>query len=59
MQHSPVAGPEGGVLPLWLCESLCDALGRNPDAAQALARIEAARQALLGPGLLTGEPTSG
>ncbi|MBA2961889.1 GAF domain-containing protein [Ramlibacter sp. MAH-25] len=36
-----------------MCETLCEALGRNPDPAQALAAIEGARQALLGPGLLT------
>jgi hypothetical protein len=53
MLQSLEAAPERGVLPLALCESLCDALGRNPDAWQALAHIEAAREALLGPGLLT------
>ena len=47
------AGPDYAVLPLAVCESLCDALGSSPDPAQALAQVEAARQALLGPGLLT------
>lgn len=47
------AAPDCGVLPLALCETLCEALGRGPDAAQALATIEGVRQALLGPGLLT------
>jgi hypothetical protein len=53
MQATPAATAERGVLPLAVCERLCDALARNPDPAQALAAIEAARAALLGPGLLT------
>lgn len=53
MQTLSAAVPGRGVLPLALCETLCEALVRSPDAAQALAAIEGARQALLGPGLLT------
>jgi GAF domain-containing protein len=53
MQPDSAAVAAGGVLPLALCEALCDALGSSPDPAQALAQVEAARQELLGPGLLT------
>jgi GAF domain-containing protein len=41
------------VMPPGVCEALCSALERAPDDAEALAAIEAARHALLGPGLLT------
>lgn len=56
MQPQFTPGPADApacVLPSGVCEALCDALERNPDPAQALGRIEAARAALLGPGLLT------
>lgn len=43
----------GGILPLPVCERLCDALARVADPGAALAHIETARHALLGPGLLT------
>jgi GAF domain-containing protein len=42
-----------GVLPLSVCESLCDELVRAASPSEALARIEAAREAMWGPGLLT------
>ena len=48
----PGRAPEG-VLPLAVCEALCDALARCEEPPQALAHIEGARHALLGPGLLT------
>ena len=41
------------VLPLAECERLCDGLAHAGSLDQALAHINAARQALLGPGLLT------
>ncbi len=41
------------VLPLPVCESLCDGLVRTSDPSEALAHIEVARNAILGPGLLT------
>lgn len=41
------------VLPLAVCERLCDALGRVEDPDEALGHIEAARHAMFGPGLLT------
>ena len=43
----------GWVLPVAVCEELCDGLTRATSPAEALARIEAARHALWGPGLLT------
>lgn len=42
-----------GILPLADCERLCDALSACEDPQQAMLHIEAARAALLGPGLLT------
>jgi GAF domain-containing protein len=47
------ASEAGGVLPLEVCERLCDGLARAVDPGEALAHVEAARLALLGPGLLT------
>src|SRR4051812_33890824 len=47
------AESETYVLPLAVCERLCDGLGGAPDPSAALAHIEAARQAMWGPGLLT------
>jgi GAF domain-containing protein len=41
------------VLPLPVCERLCDALAACTQMPQALAHIERARDELLGPGLLT------
>jgi GAF domain-containing protein len=41
------------LLPLHVCESLCDGLAACTDLDEALACIERARQELLGPGLLT------
>lgn len=41
------------LLPLHVCESLCDGLAACVDLAEALEHIERARQDLLGPGLLT------
>src|SRR5689334_19657908 len=41
------------VLPRAVCEQLCDALAREADPRAVLAHIDAARHALLGPGLLT------
>jgi hypothetical protein len=43
----------GFVLPVATCEDLCDGLIRANSPAEALARIEAARHAMWGPGLLT------
>jgi hypothetical protein len=50
--QAPTSAPDA-VLPLQVCERLCDALARDTDPSEALARIEAARESLLGPGLLT------
>jgi hypothetical protein len=41
------------VMPLHVCERLCDGLAACTDLAEALAHIERARQDVLGPGLLT------
>lgn len=43
--------PEPPALAAW--ERLCDALAADPEPADALRHIEAAREAMLGPGLLT------
>ncbi|WP_346776859.1 GAF domain-containing protein [Variovorax sp. RKNM96] len=44
---------DAGVLPLAVCEQLCNALPRAATFDAAMGHIEAARLALLGPGLLT------
>lgn len=44
---------DAGVLPLAVCERLCNALPRAATFDAAMGHIEAARLALLGPGLLT------
>ncbi|MGJ7607580.1 GAF domain-containing protein [Variovorax sp. LT1R20] len=44
---------EAGVLPLAVCEQLCNALLRTTTFDAAMGHVEAARLALLGPGLLT------
>lgn len=41
------------LLPLHVCESLCDGLAACSDLDEALAHIERARLELLGPGMLT------
>jgi hypothetical protein len=41
------------LLPLHVCERLCDGLAACTDMDEALAHIERARQELLGPGMLT------
>ena len=46
-------GVNDGVLPLAVCERLCDALSKTATLDDALGHINAARQAVLGPGLLT------
>lgn len=48
-----VSGEGACVLPLPVCERLCDALAACTDFAEALAQVERARQELLGDGLLT------
>ena len=55
-ERESTTGAEPGseaVLPLAICERLCDALARVAAPAEALGPIEAAREAILGPGLLT------
>ena len=47
------ASSSNEVLPAAVCEQLCDALPRAVALDAALRHIEAARQELLGPGLLT------
>jgi GAF domain-containing protein len=47
------ASSSNDVLPVAVCERLCDALSRAVALDAALWHIEAARQELLGPGLLT------
>lgn len=59
-----VPGCANSVLPLQVCEQLCDAFARDLGPAKALEHIEAARAAMLGPGLLTvnlvvGRPHAG
>lgn len=49
----PRPSTPGVVLPLPDCERLCDSLAGCDDPRQAMLHIEAARAALLGPGLLT------
>lgn len=52
LKASPTA-PVGGVLPLHVGQRLCDALASCNSLDATLEHVEAARQEILGPGLLT------